>query len=349
MVHCQVVALAIGGSASRSHKFSISHILILIPCTQKFLTMSSNTFISFDWRSAPNTNDTISAIIKLLTEADSSGLVNMRLSQSTAADVVSLQERDGTPMVRRREYIVRLACTDALQWLIKLQSRRKVDNQVAYWAKLWQQVRTLQSMMVNQQQVKMRAIQYKHADPTARSNSWALRQVKQRVEDLALSLGVHPAAFGVLQEDSGTVHIPERIKIEIVKITDIHLYNNRDRTKKWLDRSFAIRSVLQLGEPQIPQLVESLALRFERGHRVDAVVVLEHRNVTEILGEHQYGLKDVLIVMVSLDCSNAVVSFCLLTLALTCFRRQGSLRSPRGNSSTCSPKPRSSREFPSST
>ena len=72
----------------------------------------SEDYLSLDWRNAPPPKDIIHRLETLFTDVDDqtkSG-TTLRLSQSSAKRVYSLVQRDGHPVIMRRDNAVR--CSD---------------------------------------------------------------------------------------------------------------------------------------------------------------------------------------------------------------------------------------------
>ena len=106
--------------------------------------------------------------------------------------------------------------------------------------------------------------------------------------------------YSIKGEASGQVWIPADVHIQYTKVMNTFLYNQRSSA----DNS-AWSKVLNLGPGLnvIPEPVLELQVKIGKKARVDAVVVVEHRNVLEVMAQDDYGVKNVIIVMVSLQLS----------------------------------------------
>jgi len=69
--------------------------------------MSTEEFVSLDWRSAPSSSEIVKQIEKLFTTLDEKGTVSLCLSNSKAKSAICLVEQgDDAIMIRRRENLV---------------------------------------------------------------------------------------------------------------------------------------------------------------------------------------------------------------------------------------------------
>lgn len=69
-------------------------------------TMSTENFVSLDWRSAPSSSKIVERIEKLFTTLDQKGTVSLCLSNSKAKRAICLVEQGGEAMIRRRDNLV---------------------------------------------------------------------------------------------------------------------------------------------------------------------------------------------------------------------------------------------------
>lgn len=111
--------------------------------------------------------------------------------------------------------------------------------------------------------------------------------------DVALTLNIHPAAFGVQHEDSGKIMTPEGVALENTIVTDIFTYEDRQRSGKAPKTMPGTTRPRMHGEHSIPFLALDVNVKKESSAQIDAVVVVEHLNLSKL------ALKNVLLVMVS--------------------------------------------------
>ncbi|KAL8941395.1 MAG: hypothetical protein Q9216_002273 [Gyalolechia sp. 2 TL-2023] len=251
---------------------------------------SSNQTLDLNWRNGPKSMEIVTNILRLLTDIDSKPSVNLRLGYSTKADAVQLQNVDGAPMLVRRNNT----------------SSRGTRKMTGYWVKFLKTATLLNDMAVDMQPLKTRFIQYRqvgmirpnqltilNVDQQQAQPHEKLEIVKRIIYDLAMTLQIHPTAFGIQQEESGTFKTPFGVSLDNEIVTDIFAYNNRQRTvfKKKPKASPGTRQLRLHGVESIPCLVLNVNVKMVEG-RVDAVVVVEHRNLSNIL-----DMKHVLLVM----------------------------------------------------
>ncbi|KAI4113262.1 MAG: hypothetical protein LQ345_005715 [Seirophora villosa] len=232
--------------------------------------MSFSSFVNIDWRDAPKTESIVAAIRRYLTKCDAEPKVQLRLESSTAPGIVALRQIDGVRMLARDDRT----------------SARKPGANAEYWARFLKTATLLQDMVVRRDSQKMRFIQYREAGKHER-----LDIVKRKVMDVALTLGIHPAAFGVQQEDSGKITTPEGVTLENTTVTDIFSYEDRQRSGKAPKSLPGTTQRRMHGEHSIPLLVLDVNVKRQSSARIDAVVVVEHQNLSKL------ALKNVLLVM----------------------------------------------------
>ena len=137
--------------------------------------------------------------------------------------------------------------------------------------------KTLLQMQSDKQSLKSRFIAYKDVEPKL---DMKLEEVKRLVLDIALTIAVHPIALGVKNEASGQISVPNGVRIDATIVFDIFAYIDSEGTQKG-------RKVLKIkpGLRTIPEPVLGLKLVFteHKTRRLDAVLVMEHRNLSEVL------------------------------------------------------------------
>ncbi|KAL8756500.1 MAG: hypothetical protein Q9184_004482 [Pyrenodesmia sp. 2 TL-2023] len=155
-------------------------------------------------------------------------------------------------------------------------------------------------MQVDRQPLKSRFIEYKEVYP---GMPGSLPAIKRKMLDLALTVGVHPAALGIMYEESGKVGLPNGVTIHANQVADIFNFNDRDKTRSKLPAdSCKTRVITTGGEKAIPRSVIDMKATWSTQHvKINAVIVVEHRNLAGIITQHDFAMKDVLVVMV---CTN---------------------------------------------
>lgn len=123
-----------------------------------------------------------------------------------------------------------------------------------------------------------------------------LEQIKRIMLDLALTLKIHPIALGVKGEPSGQVFVPDGVFVHATRIVNIFDYNNRDRSASIKNASFARLEKLT-GLNSIPDPGSELRLVIQPKQQLDAVIVVEHRNLDEIVVREDLAVKNVIFVM----------------------------------------------------
>ena len=102
--------------------------------------------------------------------------------------------------------------------------------------------------------------------------------------DLALTIGVHPAALGISPASTGECFLPKGYFLQVTTCTNVFEYN-RDRH---LQQNSGLRTAKKFDSYSIDPMIHSLKLRhdktFSEAHRIRAVVVIEHRNLRETMG-----------------------------------------------------------------
>ncbi|KAL8655774.1 MAG: hypothetical protein Q9210_000662 [Variospora velana] len=252
--------------------------------------MASTAVVNLDWRSSPESKEILNAIQRLFADGDSEGEMTMIFSKSLARGIINLELVDNVLMVTRqgRTY------------------KRKVTNQVQYWAKLLDVATTLYNMQVDRQALNSRFLEYKEIDPEMQGN---LPVVKRKTLDLALTIGAHPAALGIVYEEIGKVHLPQKVTVETLRVTDVFAFNNRDKSAAPQDGCTSTK--LSPGENAIPRSVVKLRVNISLafGAVLSAVIVVEHRNLEDMITNHQFAMQDVVVVMTAGPPSGATKEF----------------------------------------
>lgn len=233
--------------------------------------MSASSTIDLNWRNAPKSMENVTSIRRLFADIDSKPSVNLRLGSTTKADAVTLEKTNGVLMLVRHD-------------ILSLRGTKKLAG---YWTNFVRTATLLNDMAVSKQALKTRFIQYREADPHAK-----LEVVKRIMYDIALTLQVHPTALGIQQQESGIIRLPHSIGVDNVIVNDVFRYIDRQRTgvvKK--DLVPGTKAARQNGEFAIPSPVLDINLKMAGG-KIDAVVVVEHKNLSNML-----PIKDVLLVM----------------------------------------------------
>ncbi|KAL8973191.1 MAG: hypothetical protein Q9197_002454 [Variospora fuerteventurae] len=243
--------------------------------------MASTAVVNLDWRSSPESKEILNAIQRLFADGDSEGEMNMIFSKSLTRGIIKLEVVDNVLMVTRqgRTY------------------KRKVTSQVQYWAKLLEVASTLYNMQVDRQA---------EIDPEMQGN---LPVVKRTTLDLALTIGTHPAALGIVYEESGKVHLPQKVTVETLRVTNVFAFNNRDKSAAPQDGCTTTK--LSPGEHAIPRSVVKLRVNVSLafGAVLSAVIVVEHRNLEGMITNHQFAMQDVMVVMTAGYPSGATKEF----------------------------------------
>ena len=180
-----------------------------------------------------------------------------------------------------------------------------------YFHNLWDVAKTLLTMQIEKQALKSRFIAYKDvSQPFLKKCTQGLtdcvqveprlgmrlERVKRLMLDLALTLKVHPIALGIKAEASGQVSVPKNVRIEATCITNVFHYNDRAKRP---DREYMNVARLGAGIHVIPEPVLDLkvVITAQTPGRIDAVVVVEHRNLSDVLLKESFAVENVLIIM----------------------------------------------------
>ena len=125
-----------------------------------------------------------------------------------------------------------------------------------------------------------------------------LERVKRLMLDMALTIQVHPIALGVKGEASGQVSVPLNCKIQATCIANVLDYNDRH---KHPGKDFLNGARMTAGLHSIPEPILSLKVtkstQTKPPGQIDAVLVVEHRNLSEVLLEKTFAVGNVIVVM----------------------------------------------------
>ena len=125
-----------------------------------------------------------------------------------------------------------------------------------------------------------------------------MRQSKQVLYDLALTIEVHPLALGVIPESNGQVAMLDGVFLTATIITDIIGYHSETPPLPRYEK----RTRFDAGQTRaIPPLVKDLKVVTEKKKKVQlgAVLVVEHRNLKKVMTDNDYVSGSVILVMVS--------------------------------------------------
>ncbi|KAI4274807.1 MAG: hypothetical protein LQ337_003656 [Flavoplaca oasis] len=104
--------------------------------------------------------------------------------------------------------------------------------------------------------------------------------VKRKVNDIALTLGIHPAAFGVQQQAGGTIST-NGFTLENTVVTNLFEWENRPRSQPKM-LSGTDKKKLRGKDVAILPLVLDTRIILQKDSRLDAVIVTEHRNLSTL-------------------------------------------------------------------
>ena len=126
-----------------------------------------------------------------------------------------------------------------------------------------------------------------------------MTQVRKNIKDLAVTIGVHPWALGVIPEGNGKISVPREVSITINVVENMRLYRDRNvvggtPTDHLLQKT-SIR--IQAGAVVIPPLIESITVAVNARAPVRAVLVIEHQNLKQLMSPEEIG--DVILIMTS--------------------------------------------------
>ena len=131
-------------------------------------------------------------------------------------------------------------------------------------------------------------------------------QLKKNIQDIALTIGLHPTSLGVESECDGRIYIPESVRIttriaenlyKVAQAKDATLASTKDKN---LAHKAALRACSKMtlaSEQTIPSKV--MDIRITKG-TVRIVIVVEHRNIGTRLDAIQKELPNAIIIMVNL-------------------------------------------------
>ncbi|KAL9577322.1 MAG: hypothetical protein Q9212_006439 [Teloschistes hypoglaucus] len=242
--------------------------------------MDLRPFIQLDWRNAPKTSTVKDRISKLLQDLDQNGEALMTIGTSNAGGAVVLHiDEDGVAGIRRRNN----------------PTKRKFDSNIDYFFQLFVLCRVFILMQSRRNPVKARSIAYNAVEP---KSGMTLERVRQIMNDLALTIKVHPSALGIVGEASGKLVLPSLVEIRATCVT------NADRDELPAASYQQIMTLQAKAVYSIPDLVLDLQVvskakgkgEKRKMGKVDAVVVVEHRNmVLDVLGGNRL-IEDVIFV-----------------------------------------------------
>lgn len=141
-----------------------------------------------------------------------------------------------------------------------------------------------------------------------------MRQVKNTVEDLALSIGVHPWAFGIRPEGTGQLVLPPGVLVDAIVVENMFAFRNKSggATKKYTWHSTHGPFIT------IPACIQSIRVRVasEAESGIRAVVVVEHRNLKTLMAKTE-AIPGAILVMTSGSAACATTEFLhMLDIAL---------------------------------
>ena len=206
----------------------------------------------------------LSRMQKLLTTMDQTGVSTIELSASRNVKATESKRVDSVPMWVRRS-VARSV---------------KVSSRHAYIAKFITVGLELITMINYQESRKLRKLQY-----ILGSKALSHEDIKATIYDWAITLNIHPWAFGIIAQSKGSVTIPPRLNITCEVVDDVY---KRDIEKK---RLVGIETAI---------LARILRLKVSMGSdfRLRAILVTEHQNLDFSSTILKAQLADVMIVQV---------------------------------------------------
>ncbi len=133
-----------------------------------------------------------------------------------------------------------------------------------------------------------------------------MEQVKNTVENLALSIGVHPWAFGVRPEGTGQLVLPPGILIDATVVENMFAFrsDSAGATKVYYWNCGHASFIT------IPAFVRSINVRVNRTapSAIRAVVVVEHRNLKTLMAKTE-AIPGAILVMTGGSASCATTEF----------------------------------------
>ena len=223
----------------------------------------STQYLSLDWRNAPTASEIKDRILKLLTRLDAERQLPLRQGQTRAAHTVKLVEEIGngkSPMVLRKDvYVV-----------------RKVSQaQHKYWARFVSMATYVVSLLMQKQQVKMRFLEYKQLKP---DDGMTLAQARSILSDLAVTIGVHPLALGAVPEGTGKIKLPLSASMSCTMVTNV--------SSQQAEGNENVVKLAAGSTNTIEPCMKTLKVLKVKKRVIQAVVVVEHRNITPFLARH---------------------------------------------------------------
>lgn len=129
--------------------------------------------------------------------------------------------------------------------------------------------------------------------------------MRKNIQDIALTVGLHPASLGVESECDGRIYIPDSIKIvvriaenlyEVAREREAKLAKTGDKTLAKKAALAACKKMTLTSEGTIPSKV--MEIKITRGE-VGIIIVVEHRNIGTRLDSIRKDLPNAVVVMVS--------------------------------------------------
>ncbi|ERF73418.1 hypothetical protein EPUS_04041 [Endocarpon pusillum Z07020] len=233
--------------------------------------MADISTVQFDWRVAPDVETMLFKLYTLFVTAGdvTSSKVNTMLSDSRAEGVQKLlrMNRDGIPDEHGQDLMfVRYDKVHSRGWTAK--------RDKTYWAKWFLVLEDTVIRLSNFTSELQRLTGYK----VSRHN-FPQRNARKILIDLALTIGIHPAALGSIAAAGGKIMTPRKMDLKLVVVSDIlqwlTLRNEPDPGKE-----FRLSEVFRVS--------------------IDAVVVAEHRNLQKVLLSYKVlnrGMDEVIFVL----------------------------------------------------
>ena len=220
-----------------------------------------------------------------------SSKVNIMLSDSRAQGVqkLLLVNMDGIPDGNGQDCMcVRYDKVHSQGWTAKRDKN--------YWAKWFLVLEDTVIRLSNFTSESQRLTGYKVS-----GHNFPQKSAHKILIDLALTIGVHPAALGSIAAAGGRIMAPKKLELKLEVVVDIlhwlTLRNEPDPKKEFrLTEVFKVRSDWS----EIPPLILNVCMKTTS---IDAVVVAEHRNLQSVLSHYKKlnrGLDGVIFVLVSL-------------------------------------------------
>ncbi|KAG8531270.1 uncharacterized protein KY384_004628 [Bacidia gigantensis] len=161
---------------------------------------------------------------------------------------------------------------------------------IGYWARAWLVAEGVVDLIARDQAAMSHLFQYKQLTSDPRLSA---AQVKKTYLDLALTIGVHPWALGVIPENNGKVHLPKRLTIEYTVVKNIIRWSRGSEQS-----TFEKRTRLEDDQTlEIPPLIKDLTVVKGKGTKPVAVIVVEHQILRTVITDERYNKHRVIVVM----------------------------------------------------